>query len=156
MRLLQLHSLSISQGFGTCLLPSRYRLPFIRDELQAGEDSIVVGHSSGAVAAMRLLETDKLGGVVLVSACHTDLGNANERASGYYSRPWAWDKMRKNAGFIVQFHSTDDPFIPVSEARHIQENLGTEYEEHTDKSHFFGPYEGIFQVIRDKVAITST
>ena len=36
--------------------------------------------SSGAVAAMRLLEKTPLLGAVLVSACHTDLGDAGERA----------------------------------------------------------------------------
>ncbi|CAM9109291.1 unnamed protein product, partial [Discosporangium mesarthrocarpum] len=129
-----------------------HRLPFIRDELKVGEDTVVVGHSSGAVAAMRLLQTDRLAGVVLVSACHTDLGDKNEQASGYYSRPWEWKKIKENAGFVVQFHSTDDPFIPAVEARHIHEKLASEYEEHTDKSHFFEPYEGIFNAVKDKVA----
>ena len=41
---------------------------------------MLVGHSSGAVAAMRLLEKTPLLGAVLVSACHTDLGDAGERA----------------------------------------------------------------------------
>jgi uncharacterized protein len=46
-------------------------LPYMRDKLGADEHSVLVGHSSGAVAALRLCETDKIGGVVLVSACHT-------------------------------------------------------------------------------------
>ena len=104
-------------------------LPFIRDVLKADERTIVVGHSSGAEAAMRLIEETTVLGVVLVSACHTDLGEPNEAASGYYSRPWLWDKMRQNAEFIVQFHSDDDCFIPVSEARHVAENLKTDYRE---------------------------
>ena len=43
-------------------------------------NTVLVGHSSGAVAAMRLLEETPLLGAVLVSACHTDLGDAGERA----------------------------------------------------------------------------
>ena len=43
-------------------------------------NTVLVGHSSGAVAAMRLLEKTPLLGAVLVSACHTDLGDAGERA----------------------------------------------------------------------------
>jgi len=50
---------------------------FIRESLRCDEHTIIIGHSSGAEAAMRLLETDKLRGVVLVSACHTDLGTCS-------------------------------------------------------------------------------
>ena len=92
-------------------------IPFIKDELKVDEHTIVVGHSSGACCAMRLAETIKLGGVILVSAAHTDLGDENERASGYFSRPWDWDAIKTNTKFIHQFHSTDDHLIPVSEAR---------------------------------------
>lgn len=68
-------------------------IPFIRDELKADENTLLIGHSSGAEAAMRLLETDKLAGIILVSACYTDLGIESEKISGYYDRPWLWEKM---------------------------------------------------------------
>lgn len=62
---------------------------------------------------MRLLENNVVGCVVLVSACYTDLGDENERASGYYSRPWKWEQIRKNCRTqIVQWASKDDPLIP--------------------------------------------
>ena len=109
------------------------------EEVDLIKNSVVVGHSSGAVAALRLAETHRLRGVVLVSACHTDLGDANERASGYYSRPWEWEKIRQNCGFIVQFHSDDDPFIPLREARHVAANTKSEYHELKGRSHFFSP-----------------
>jgi hypothetical protein len=47
-----------------------------------------VGHSSGAEAAMRFAEGRRVAGLVLVAACHTDLGLPSEAVSGYYSRPW--------------------------------------------------------------------
>merc|ERR1712113_300867 len=85
------------------------------------------------------LESHRLRGAVLVSACHTDLGDENEAASGYYNRPWQWAKIAANAGFLLQWHSLDDPFIPVSEARHVAASLGSkcEYIEHKGSSHFF-------------------
>ena len=77
-------------------------LPFMLSTLGCSKpDTILVGHSSGAVATMRLLEENKLAGCVLVSACHTDLGDAGERAPGYYppsGGDWQWDKIRANAG----------------------------------------------------------
>ena len=61
-------------------------IPHILNTFQADKNTIIIGHSSGAEAVMRLLETNKLLGAVLVSACHTDLGAASETISGYYNR----------------------------------------------------------------------
>lgn len=72
-------------------------LPFIRHTLLVDENTIFIGHSSGAVAGMRLLEDTKLLGCVLVAACHTDLGDMGERLSGYYNRAWKWNKIKSNA-----------------------------------------------------------
>lgn len=111
-------------------------IPFILDTLKADENTILVGHSSGAEAGMRLAEKHKLKGLILVSACHTDLGMESEAISGYYNRPWEWERIRANCQWIVQFHSTDDPFIPVAEARHVAKNLQSEYIEHTKRGHY--------------------
>lgn len=64
--------------------------------LGCDERTLLIGHSSGAQAALRFAEKNPVGCIVLVSACHTDLGIENERASGYYSRPWLWDDIKKN------------------------------------------------------------
>lgn len=37
-------------------------LPFMKNELQCGEDTVIVGHSSGAAAAMRFAETERVAG----------------------------------------------------------------------------------------------
>ena len=62
--------------------------------LGADEHTILIGHSSGAVAAMRYAETHRLLGSILVGVCHTDLGDSGEAASGYYREPWQWDRIR--------------------------------------------------------------
>ena len=100
---------------------------------------IVVGHSSGAVAAMRLAEKCKLKGIVIVSGYTSDLGDEDEKASGYFNRPWEWEKMKQNCDFIAQFASQDDPFLPIDDQRSIKKNLGEacDYHEFENKSHFF-------------------
>ncbi len=110
-------------------------LPFI-EELGADEHTILVGHSSGAVAAMRYAETHRLLGSVLVGVCHTDLGDAGEAASGYYGRPWQWERIRGNQKWIAIFQSTDDPLIPATEARFVTSQLKCSYFESTDRGHF--------------------
>jgi predicted alpha/beta hydrolase family esterase len=105
--------------------------------LAGGSDNVIlIGHSSGAEAAMRYMEKYKVVGTILVSACWTDLGNDNETISGYYSRPWAWSDIHSNAQWIVQFGSTDDPFIPIEEMRLVAKEIGTEYIEYTKHGHF--------------------
>nr|KAG5695050.1 hypothetical protein BaRGS_032543 [Batillaria attramentaria] len=51
-----------------------YWLPFMENELRCDANTVIVGHSSGAEAAMRYAETHKVKAIVLVSACVTDLG----------------------------------------------------------------------------------
>lgn len=111
-------------------------LPYITDIIRADENTILVGHSSGAVAATRYAETNKLAGLVLVGTYHTDLGYDDEKASGYFDQPWNWELVRKNVPWIAVFASSDDPYIPIDEPRLIQSKLGAEYYEFDDKGHF--------------------
>lgn len=56
------------------LARAKYWLPFLK-KLGADKNTILIGHSSGAVAAMRFAEENKILGSILISACHTDLGD---------------------------------------------------------------------------------
>jgi predicted alpha/beta hydrolase family esterase len=117
-----------------------YWVPFIRDELGADERTIVIGHSSGAIAALRLAEETPLLGSVLVGGYHTDLGIENEILAGYFNRPWDWASIKKNQQWVVQFNSSDDPWIPIAEARYLHEQLQTDYYEFNNQGHFGGDY----------------
>ena len=110
-------------------------LPFI-ESFETDENTILVGWSSGALAAMRYAETHKILGSILIAPCHTDLGLQSEKESGYYDAPWEWEKISSNQKWIIQFSSTTDPFIPIAEARFVHEKLKTEYYE-LDAGHFY-------------------
>ena len=49
-------------------------------------------------------------------------------APGYSGRPWLWERQKANSNWILQFHSDNDPFIPVEEARYV--NVQTIQYEH--------------------------
>jgi uncharacterized protein len=118
------------------LARKEYWLPWI-EEKSKGEDKVVlIGHSSGAVAILRFLENHKAEGAVLVCPCHTDLGLKKEKESHYFDDPWQWDKIKRNAKWIIQYASTDDPFIPIEEARFIKDKINSEYYEFNDQKHF--------------------
>ncbi|XP_076879602.1 serine hydrolase RBBP9 [Brachyhypopomus gauderio] len=111
-------------------------LPFMEKDLQCDEETVIIGHSSGAAAAMRYAETHKVLAIVLVSAYTSDLGDENERSSGYFSRPWEWEKIIANANHIVQFGSTDDPFLPWQEQQEVADGLNADLHKYSDRGHF--------------------
>ncbi len=85
---------------------------------------------------MRYAQSHRLLGSVLVGVCHTDLGDAFEAASGYYAAEWDWQRIRDHQQWIAIYHSTDDPNIPIAEARFVAKQLKCSYFEYTDRGHF--------------------
>lgn len=146
--------------------PNRARrdvwIPFIRSKAEeASPDDpsniILVGHSSGAQAALRYAEEYPLKAAVLVSATYSDLGDAGERASGYYpqkgkdgevTNPYLFEKMKQNCPVWYQFHSDDDPFIPLREAEQIRDGLGLidTYRMLPGRSHFFQSFPELLEL----------
>lgn len=72
----------------------------------------------------------------MVAACYTDLGDSNEKASGYYDRPWEWELIKNNCQWIIQFGSTDDPFVQMNEQEEVARGLNSMFHQFTDKGHF--------------------
>ncbi len=100
-----------------------YWLPFLKDYVKAGRNDVLVGWSSGATAAMRYAETNKLKGIVLVSPTYTDLNDDLEKQSGYYDTPWQWQRIKNNSPRIALFYGDKDQFIPQEEFTFIAKQL---------------------------------
>ena len=134
-------------------------IPFIRDQLKADENTVLIGHSSGAIAALRYGERYPLLGTVLVSAYHTHLDMEDEKAGGWFDRPWDWEAIRSRQPWIIQFASIDDPWIPIKEARFIRDQLFPEYHEFSDRGHFIEPdhceFPELVQAVLNKVALVN-
>lgn len=129
-----------------------YWIPFLKNVLKADDQTILIGHSSGAIAAMRYAEKTPLLGSFIIGAYHTDLGIDQEKQSGYFNRPWNWDVIKRNQKWIVQFSSVDDPWIPIEEARFVHQKLDTEYYEFDKHGHFGGDYDKlIFPELLDAI-----
>ena len=111
-------------------------IPFMRNQLYTDETTIIIGHSTGACAAMRFAETYKVYGIVLVGAYTTDLDNDLEKASGYFNRPWDWKTIQSNVSWICQFGSSDDPFLPWTEQTEVAKGLNADLHAYSDKGHF--------------------
>ncbi len=121
---------------------AKYWLPFLKDYLEADEGTLLIGHSSGATAAMRYAEKNRILGSILISPCYTDLGSEEERISGWYDNPWDWEIIKKNQKKIALLYSKDDFVIPVKEFYHIKEQLDPDIViEFEDKGHFVNQTE---------------
>jgi len=125
------------------LARAQYWIPFLRDELKVDERTVLVGHSSGAVCALRYAEQYPIAGSVVVAPAVTDLGIEEEKLSGYFDSPWQWDRIRANQHFVGIFASCDDPWIPIEEAQAVRDGLMTaegealiDYHEYKKKGHF--------------------
>lgn len=105
------------------LARSEYWLPFLKDHVKVGENDVIIGYSSGAVAALRYAEDNNIRGSILIGPCYTDLGDAMEKQSGYYDKPWQWDTIKANQDKIALIWGDDDPYIPQSEFEHIAAQL---------------------------------
>jgi uncharacterized protein len=128
-------------------------IPFIVETLCGGSEftkqTVIVGHSSGAAAALRLAEAQEVAGLVLVAAYDDDLGDDLERGSGYFDRPFDWSSIVKHSGFIVQFAGADDSLVPIAIQRLVAGHLRAAttaadlppehmvYIEVPDQDHFF-------------------
>jgi hypothetical protein len=123
----ELEKLKIETFFETMpdsiIARSEYWLPFLKNHVKVGANDVIVGWSSGAVAAMRYAEENSILGSILVSPCYTDLGYELEKQSGYYDKPWNWQKIKKHQQKIALFWGDDDPFIPQPEFDFIAEQL---------------------------------
>jgi len=101
-------------------------VPFLKDNIKVGENDVLVGWSSGAVAAMRYAEENTILGSVLIGPSYTDLGDEFERQSGYFDTPWNWESIKKNQKDIALFYGDDDPYIPQEQFEFIKDKLKPE------------------------------
>jgi len=115
---------------------AEYWLPFLADYAKVGENDVLIGWSSGALAAMRYAETHKIKGSVLISPAHTDLGDELERQSGYFDTPWNWPAIKQNQQKIAVFYGDDDPYISQDEFTFVAEKLQADAHKIAGGKHF--------------------
>lgn len=92
------------------------------------QDSLLIGHSVGAVFVLRLLEKleSPISTAVLVSGFTGTLGlpeydNLNE---SFISEPFNWNQIRRNAKHFICFNGENDPYVPFEQGQAIADSLG--------------------------------
>lgn len=114
-------------------------IPFIKKQINEKKSKYpnhnvyCVGHSTGAIAIMRLLENFELDGAVLCGGYTSDLNDKREEFSGYFpkinkelntvERDWNWENIKKNTKWLVNILSEDDKYVPNKESLEISSKL---------------------------------
>jgi len=104
--------------------PNRERYWAALQEFPYGPETVIVGHSSGATMALRILELlrpeQRVRCVAAVAPFYRDDGFGCDEL---VEAPFAWDVMRRQAQEIVVFGSPDDPFVSLEQVEHIAAQL---------------------------------
>jgi predicted alpha/beta hydrolase family esterase len=102
------------------------------------EDTVLIGHSSGAVEILGLLdafpEGKRVRAAVLVGAFKDDLGR--EDLKGLFIKPFDFEKIKSRATQFILVHSDDDPFCPLEGAEFIATKLEGELLLQKGQKHF--------------------
>jgi len=114
----------------------KFWLPFLENHVGAGENDVIVGWSSGALAAMRYAETHKLRGSVLIGPSAEHMDDELEKQSGYFDEPWQWENIKANNGHLTLIYSDNDPYIPQAQFEMVAKGLSPEVMVLPNRKHF--------------------
>ena len=111
---------------------------FIFSQWKFDSDSIIIGHSSGAVAIFGLLqalpEYVVINKALLVAGFTDDLDYPPVK--DMFTKPFDWKKIKRQAKSFILFHSDNDPYVPLWHGEKMREYFGAELIVMNDQGHF--------------------
>lgn len=117
----------------------RYRdFIFKNKEWEFNNESIIIGHSSGALATLYLLqylpENVQINTAIMVGVFKDDLGRDDLKE--VFLDPLDFEKIKKSAKCLVFLHSDNDPHCPLSHAKYISKKTNGKLIIIPNASHF--------------------
>lgn len=107
-------------------------------DFEFNDETIIIGHSSGAVEALSLLQhllvDEKVKEVFLVSAFRDNLGW--DALKDLFIEPFDFEVIRTKADKFVFLHSDNDPYCPIEHAQYLAEQVGGELIVKSGQGHF--------------------
>lgn len=102
-------------------------------------DTVLIGHSIGAVFVARLLERSELPvkAAYLVSVWEGLLGlpEFDPLIESFFTKPIDWLKVQSGARVIRTYHGSNDPYVPIKMGQNVADKLGIKLEILPDAGH---------------------
>jgi len=116
----------------------RYNKFLLSDKWEFNQDSVLIGHSSGAVTILGLLQAlpknIKVNTCILVGTFNDDLGWDN--LDQLFETPFDWEKIKTKAKKFIFIHSDNDPFCPLDHAKFQAKKLNAKLIIKKGQQHF--------------------
>lgn len=103
------------------------------------ENTLIVGHSSGAILALILAQeqsgTKPIGGIICVSVFH-DNSLRWEPNNDLFDVAFNWKRILAQGASPLFIHSDNDPYVPLEQAQYVAENCHAELITIPGQGHF--------------------
>jgi len=107
-------------------------------DFKFGDETVLVGHSSGAVEILNLLQhlpkMTHVKAAILVSAFKDDL--EMDELSGLFEEPFDFEKIKQRCGKFIFIHSDNDPYCPLDHAKYLARETNGEVVVFEGQGHF--------------------
>lgn len=143
--------------------PSRYN-EFLLSQGWDFEDCVIIGHSSGSVAILSLLEalpqSVKINAAILVGAFNEGMIKSHrwEALKEIFEKPFDYELIKQKSGKFIFVHSKDDPNCPIEQAEDVCKKLDGEMIRFDGMGHFiihqdprFDKFPELLEIIKTKV-----
>lgn len=102
------------------------------------KNTIIIGHSSGAVATLGLLQALPSDTIIkqciLIGSFKDDLGWTN--LGGLFEEPLDFDVIKKHCANFLLIHSDNDPYCPLEHAQYLAKKLNGALRIEPGQKHF--------------------
>jgi predicted alpha/beta hydrolase family esterase len=116
----------------------KYNRLLLNGDFKFNEDTILIGHSSGAVSILNLLqelpEGVKIQAAFLVGAFRAPLDRSSRNQ--LFPKPLDFEKIKSRCAKFIFIHSDNDPYCPLEDAEHLSKMLEGELKVKKGQGHF--------------------
>lgn len=125
------------------------------------KDNLIIGHSSGAVAILGLLQALPAGvsidTAILVGSFTKRLADSPSWSmlQGLFSKPFNFEDIKRKSRRFIFVHSTDDPYCPIDQAEYLCDQVKGEFIRFEGMGHFsrkldeqFDKFPELLQIVK--------